>query len=190
MTSAHFCNHANECPTGPCDCPADCACRGGMCRAGTPPAVPSTAAPMRTFTEAELRYRMLDWRGVEDPCPRCDGSGRCAYDNSSTWRGGAGAAAITGDVCDQCWGTGDRYRHGVNLRQLRDEEKTRIAKAAMTAVVDSVGARMDGGREHVATVMLELDRLLDRKRNPMNVFTLLGLRNLIARAIGVQERKL
>lgn len=186
MTTAHFCNHANECPSGPCDCPADCPCRVGMCKG-----MPTSAPTERTFTEAELRYKMLDWRGVEDPCARCDGSGRCAYSNSSTWRGGAGAAAIASDVCDQCWGTGDRYRHGVNLRQLRDEEKTRIAKAALTAVADSVGAHHGAG--HSATVMIELDRVLDRKRNPMNVFassTLLGLRNLIARAIGVQERKL
>ncbi|HET9893135.1 MAG TPA: hypothetical protein VFQ42_21845 [Mycobacterium sp.] len=139
----------------------------------------------------DLHQRLLEWRGVEDPCTTCGGSGRRGYSNSSTWRGGAGAAAITYDCCDTCWGTGDRYRHGIDLRKLRNEESTRIAKAALTAVTDSVGVQPSCG--HTGEVLIELDKLLDRRRNPMSIFaqsTLLGMRNLIARAIGVQERRL
>lgn len=142
----------------------------------------------------DFHARALDWRGVEDPCLACDGAGVRRYSNGSTWRGGAGAANMPLDVCDACWGTGDRYRHGVNLRQLRNEERARIAKAALTAVVDSCGASIPRASQNGAgELLLELDKLLDRRRAPMSIFaqsTLCGLRNLIARALGVQERKL
>ena len=60
----------------------------------------------------------LDWRGVQDPCWVCCGSGVRDYGSTSTWRGGVGGQMITTDVCDHCWGTGDEYRHGADLRKL------------------------------------------------------------------------
>lgn len=145
--------------------------------------------------DGEVRTRLLRWRGVDDPCLKCDGSGVRGYSNGSTWRGGAGAASITEDVCDTCWGTGDRFRTGVDLRRLRDEESARIAKAATTAVSDSVGAYSGHQRApgHLGEVLIELDKLIDRRRSPMSIWAqsaLLGMRNLIAKALGVNERKL
>lgn len=133
----------------------------------------------------------LRWRGVDDPCLRCNGSGVRTYSSGATWRGGMGTTRTERDVCDVCWGTGDRYRTGVDLRRLRDEERKRVAEAALTAVVDSCG--MQPGSGYAAELLLELDRLVDRRRMPMSIFAqsaLCGLRNLIARAIGVQERRL
>ena len=146
------------------------------------------------MTDAELRHRMLDWRGVEDPCLKCDGSGVRAYSTTATWRGGIGGTSITSDVCDSCWGSGDRYRTWTNLRRLRDEENKRVAEGALTAVIHSCAADMPRAT-HSGTgeLLLELDKLLDRRRLPMSVFAqsvCCGLRNLIARALGVQERKL
>lgn len=153
------------------------------------------------MTDSELHEKLLAWRGIEldDACTKCSGSGKRSYGSTATWRGGMGGCMITSDVCDVCWGSGDRYHPGANLRQLRSEESARIAKAALTAVTDSVGAyterpvlRTKGGGA-IGEVLLELDKLLDRRRVPMSIFaqaTLCGLRNLIARAIGVNERKL
>jgi hypothetical protein len=105
-----------------------------------------------------------------------------------------GAASITTDVCDSCWGTGDRFRSGVNLRQLRDEETKRVAERALTAVVDATAANMRGASAHgTGELLIELDKLLDRRRLPMSILAqsvCCGLRNLIARALGVQEREL
>jgi hypothetical protein len=56
-----------------------------------------------------------------DECKTCNGAGVRGYGNTSTWIGGVGGQMMTTDVCDQCWGSGDRYRKGVNLRQLRAE---------------------------------------------------------------------
>ena len=58
-------------------------------------------------------------RGVEHPCHRCAGLGVRAYADTSTWRGGIGGQSITQDTCDLCWGTGDQFRLGANLKQLR-----------------------------------------------------------------------
>ena len=53
-------------------------------------------------------------------CTQCDGRGRIEYPDTSTWRrGGCAGQAITIDVCDRCWGTGDEAKPGTDLRQLR-----------------------------------------------------------------------
>lgn len=79
------------------------------------------------MSDEDTEHRMrLRWRGVDDPCLKCEGRGVRWYGSTSTWRGGMGAAMITWDVCDVCWGSGDRYRHGCDLRQLRDEESKRV----------------------------------------------------------------
>ena len=69
----------------------------------------------------ELFAAFVKYRGVETPCEVCAGLGVRSYDNSSTWSHGVGCASMTTDVCDQCWGTGDAQRHGVNLRGLTAE---------------------------------------------------------------------
>lgn len=65
----------------------------------------------------------LSWRGIseEDACRLCNGAGSRMYSNTSTWRGGIGGQALTADVCDNCWGSGDEKRPWVNLRSLRDK---------------------------------------------------------------------
>lgn len=51
-------------------------------------------------------------------CTSCKGFGKRTYPNTSGWRGGIGGQAITTDICDQCWGTGERDRKGPNLRAM------------------------------------------------------------------------
>lgn len=73
--------------------------------------------------------RLLEWRGIsrdmgDTPCTRCHGSGRAMYGDSTTWRGGFGGQAITADVCDQCWGSGNAEKPWTNLRKVAHAEKT------------------------------------------------------------------
>lgn len=78
----------------------------------------------------EFRTWMRNARGVYTPCPRCGGVGVVLYGNTSTWRKGVGGAKPSHDVCDQCWGTGDTSRQGVDLREqarrLKELEAERI----------------------------------------------------------------
>ena len=92
--------------------------------------------------DRSLQDELLDWRGVDDPCPACKGSGVKHYANTSTWRHSMGGASMTLDVCDICWGTGDVHRIGVDLRKQRDEEAVRVAEAAVSLLARSVGAHL------------------------------------------------
>jgi len=52
----------------------------------------------------------LNWRGIENPCPKCTGTGYIVYGSTSTYLGGIGGAAMTKGVCNQCWGSGEADR--------------------------------------------------------------------------------
>lgn len=56
-------------------------------------------------------------RNIETVCKCCNGTGVITYANTSTWRGGIGGSAMTTDICNRCWGTGDIDNKGVNLRE-------------------------------------------------------------------------
>ena len=65
------------------------------------------------MTFEELQQAVMDYRGIlreEDICPDCQGWGAKAYASTATWHGGIGGQMITTDVCNKCWGSGDRNR--------------------------------------------------------------------------------
>jgi len=68
----------------------------------------------------EFVLHALAWRGVEpeDACPECDGSGKITYGSTATYRGGIGGQALTLDICNKCWGSGDRFRHWPSRTQV------------------------------------------------------------------------
>ena len=107
-----------------------------------------------TPTDELLRTRFLHWRGIqhpEDACRTCGGAGQRMYGSTATWRGGMGGAMMTTDVCDQCWGSGDRFRTGTDLRKMRDEEA--IAHAAVDALVQSCGATFPSAAPQVLAIV-------------------------------------
>lgn len=112
--------------------------------------------------------RFLAWRHVRGvPCFVCDGSGVRMYSSTATWRGGMGGSAMTVDVCDRCWGSGDAERSFVNLRKMRDDEERRVAERAVTLLMDRAGSRLGSAREAVLTLAAEIDRLCGgRKSRP------------------------
>lgn len=62
----------------------------------------------------------FEWRGIPEDqvCVRCYGRGSRVYPSTSTWRGGIGGQALTSDVCDQCWGSGNEKQPWTNLRKM------------------------------------------------------------------------
>ena len=64
--------------------------------------------------------RLLEMRGIEpgNACTKCSGIGKRTYANTTTWRGGIGGQAMTVDVCDKCWGSGDKTHTWLNLRVI------------------------------------------------------------------------
>lgn len=69
----------------------------------------------------EVDALILLYRGVETPCESCAGLGVKLYGNTSTWHYGFGGQALTPDVCDSCWGSGDTNRKWTNVRKLYAE---------------------------------------------------------------------
>lgn len=69
----------------------------------------------------ELFAEFLEMRGIErreDACPECVGVGVKSYSSTATWRGGIGGQAFTMDVCDKCWGSGNRHQPWPSHRML------------------------------------------------------------------------
>ena len=64
-----------------------------------------------------IRDYICSFRGVHHPCTKCYGMGTLLYGSTATWKGGIAGAACTMGVCDHCWGSGDEYRHWVDLRK-------------------------------------------------------------------------
>jgi hypothetical protein len=133
------------------------------------------AAELITMPATELRLRFLDWRGIDpvDACRTCDGVGRRCYGSTATWRGGMGGAMMTTDVCDACWGSGDRYHPGADLRRLRDEESGRVAKEAVDALARAAGATLSSTVVQVMEIVTILREAAEsagkargRNRNP------------------------
>lgn len=142
----------------------------------------------------DMRQRFLDWRGVDDPCLKCHGTGNIAYGSTATWRGGAGGAMITTDVCDTCWGTGDRYRHGANLRTLRAEEEKRIAERAVDLLARSVGASLSTCRVEIHEIIKAIEALANKRQRGATGLRFLpdiaqSLANTLRRAVGATEIK-
>lgn len=70
------------------------------------------------------RDMLAIWRGIEDPCATCGGSGVRTYANTATWRrAGLAGQALTADVCDKCWGSGDTGRTWTDLRKTEQRIK-------------------------------------------------------------------
>ena len=66
----------------------------------------------------EFYERFLQYRAIGVPCKKCSGVGKITYGNTSTFMHGLGGQAITNDVCDHCWGTGDEQDKGRDVRAL------------------------------------------------------------------------
>lgn len=66
-------------------------------------------------------------------CTACQGKGRRAYGSTATWRGGIGGQAITADVCDKCWGSGNTEQPGTDLRRLRNQQRNMAAMRELCA---------------------------------------------------------
>lgn len=55
------------------------------------------------------RY-MLRERGVDEMCPQCKGAG-VVHDGPTWIESEGGPQPTTTEVCDECWGSGDKNHH-------------------------------------------------------------------------------
>ena len=81
---------------------------------------------MKTSVREACFDDFLSARGVDTPCKGCGGFGTKTYGDTSTWRRGIGGQALTIDVCDMCWGSGDAHRHWPSHRNLTRKEPSNV----------------------------------------------------------------
>lgn len=123
----------------------------------------------------DLHQRFLLWRGVEDPCDTCKGSGVRAYANTATWHGGMGGASITHDVCDQCWGSGDKHEPWTNLREQERTLNARVTREALTLVERRLGLRFDDMRGGLTEIAAEVEKIANKRRSMIDPTRLAGM---------------
>lgn len=70
-----------------------------------------------------LVINRLDIVEDQDQCKDCGGSGIKTYGTTGTYRAGAGGCTPTGDVCDQCWGSGRASKAWPSHRSLNSSQE-------------------------------------------------------------------
>lgn len=84
---------------------------------------------MNQTKRAMLEHRFPKFNGTITLCEKCGGTGYFSYSNTGTWLSENSSIpmivgqAFTYDVCDKCWGSGDKDRPWTNLFKLYEEGK-------------------------------------------------------------------
>lgn len=117
------------------------------------------------MNDEQMEKWAMHRRGVRHPCEACSGLGVRAYANTATWRGGIGGAMITSDVCDRCWGSGDKVQPWTDLRRLKSEEDSRIAAKAADLLSHRCGVWLSSLLPAIEELATELDGF-SRQRRP------------------------
>lgn len=123
---------------------------------------------MPVDTEEWYRWA-LEWRCVDEPCKACGGAGNRAYGSTATWRGGIGGQAITSDVCDSCWGTGDAHRKGADLRVLMRQQMAWDADQCAQWLARQSGIGLGLFKESAAHIVAALRKESRRRKPPDGV---------------------
>lgn len=119
-----------------------------------------------TLIPAEWRHYLRQWRGVDDPCTKCQGAGVRSYSSTATWRGGMGGCMITTDVCDRCWGSGDEHRHGEDLRALYAAKKKWEEDQTFEYLTQRFGLNLRGFRARFKDVADFCGKQANRRKIP------------------------
>lgn len=98
---------------------------------------------LATVTNEQFLMLLCHHKGIKVPCKICHGLGTYMYSNSATWhKEGMACQAFTNDICDNCWGSGDENKHGLNLRQLTLNTKRRDRAEALKHISSILGCNL------------------------------------------------
>jgi hypothetical protein len=126
-----------------------------------------------------------------EDCKTCAGNGWRWYSNTSTWRRGMGGCAMTRDLCDSCWGSGDANQSWTNLQDWRDNDDQRIHEQALKLLAEAAGATFIVCQPAATEIVKELRKLArGRKARPQWFQNMCdALANRIEQAIGERGTK-
>ncbi len=105
-------------------------------------------------------------RGVQDPCDKCKGLGSYQYSSGATWRGGMGTCAFQWDICSTCWGTGDKYRIGTDIRKLEEQRKNWEEDQCLAYLAQRLGCGIDRIAKRVGQLSAMCLKEANRRKLP------------------------
>jgi hypothetical protein len=129
------------------------------------------------------RTRITITRYVDERCARCGGTGDRLYGSTATWRGGIGGAAMTTDVCDSCWGSGDTANPWDNKREADARTKAEISYGAQMALAAALGADFSLLFPAQRFIADELEKLARKRKLPAWTEELAGMLSKQLRAM-------
>lgn len=127
---------------------------------------------LQARVDKAVQERLWDWRGITSgkSCNECGGSGWKTYGSTATWRGGVGGASMTPDVCDACWGSGDRSTPWTNLRVLRSEQHFELKRHTLEDWAKRSGIGTSTLRATIPIMVDALNALLRKRKNALDFF--------------------
>lgn len=108
--------------------------------------------------DAGERLRALSHHLSGVACKACDGYGQRAYTSTALWRGGVGGQAMTGGVCDKCWGTGRTDETGPDLRSMEAAARAAVLVSVRKWLASYLGVGFRGEAERFGVVADKLKR--------------------------------
>lgn len=114
--------------------------------------------------------------GPSQKCQTCQGQGWKWYGSTATWRGGIGGQAMTQDVCDDCWGSGDRDYPGYDIREAEAKHRTSVRQEANEHLARRLGAglRLEQGQLELAEELEKWSRKRKATREFVNLASILA----------------
>lgn len=103
---------------------------------------------------------------IRNKCIRCHGAGDRYYGSTATWRGGVGGQRPTRDLCDVCWGSGDKDSPWMNLREHLDNVDQHIAERALDLLAQSVGVSIHNTHPAIEYIADILEKLGNKRGAP------------------------
>ena len=108
-------------------------------------------------------------RWVDVVCTKCHGDGQRLYGSTATWRGGIGGQAMTTDVCDHCWGSGDEAHPGYDIRKHEAGVRQLVEERAARLLENSMGAGIGCLTDSQRFIAKELQRISRKRKAPSDV---------------------
>ncbi len=118
--------------------------------------------PKYTYEEFIKRFK-----GARTPCERCSGLGSKMYSSTATWHGGIGGAAMSRDICDRCWGSGDADYPFADQRKIKQNTEAAVKARAATLFADTLGTSFSSMKPALEELITELKKMAKgRKQRP------------------------
>jgi hypothetical protein len=80
-----------------------------------------------------------------------------------------GTASMSRDICDKCWGSGDKYRTFTDIRELEKKLRAKAGKEASEWLAKETGVRFRQLRPVFYFIADQIEKLDKKRKLPENL---------------------